>query len=331
MRTCSRLLARVEPVHHGVLDDRLQQQHRHETVGDVGSTCQSYSQPVAEAHALEREISFGQHHFFLDGDLFASVIAQRRVQQLAELLDRCDGACGLHVGHQGRDAVERVVQEMRLKLRAQRGEARGLQPRLQLRCAKRAPLRARAPRSSPTRRTDTAAYVVTTVGIVLYHERVNRGITPKINADFRRPISDGPAVERGMRHRDREQQREMQRDDRGPQGRERDARRDLQERNGNVIASAIHRGIVDINTVSQSSGKPCVTDTCLASSAPMAAEGEAHARDDEARPGAVAAPRRAAARPCLAARVVSGSLARRTTPIRRAAGRPRTIFTSASS
>ena len=70
--------------------------------------------------------------FFKRFFLLAAILVQRRVQQLAELLDGGYRALAPSVRDERRDAVERVVEKVRLNLRAQRRELGGLQLGLEL-------------------------------------------------------------------------------------------------------------------------------------------------------------------------------------------------------
>src|SRR5512132_3481672 len=109
----------------------------------------------------------------------------------------------------------------------------------------------------------TEAYVDTTIGIVLYHERVRRGMSPKrwlicgdanatahasshawatdtaaktVTCSATCAARSGTSGKRVARCRT----------------------------NGRTRASRIHRGVVDSRTVGQPRGNPCVTETCRA-------------------------------------------------------------------
>ena len=109
---------RLDAVADGVLDERLQRQHRHDRVQHLGVDLDAHAQPLAEARLLEPQVLL--HVLQLVGERHVRALAGERVadelgeldQQLARLLrPRVD---------EGGDGGERVVDEVRRDLRAQR-------------------------------------------------------------------------------------------------------------------------------------------------------------------------------------------------------------------
>jgi hypothetical protein len=110
----------LDAVAHRVLDERLQREHRHDRGQHLGRDVDAHLEAVAEARPFEPQVLLdvvqlvGQRHV-------GAVAAERVAGELGELgqqLTRLVGARVDRVRHGG----ERVVDEVRRDLRAQRAE-----------------------------------------------------------------------------------------------------------------------------------------------------------------------------------------------------------------
>ena len=123
---------RLEPVADGVLDERLQDQRRHQDVhrGDVDAILDP--QPIAEVHLLDVEIRAQVFELLRELDFLDADLAQRDAQQIAQPLDHQVGLFRIAMD-QRRDRVQRVEQEVRMQLLLQRLQLRFHQPRFETR------------------------------------------------------------------------------------------------------------------------------------------------------------------------------------------------------
>ena len=122
-----------------VLDERLEDQVRHERVERLGLHVEADDSRSAKRvcsiwRYLREEVELG-----LERDLLLADVLERQAQQVAQAHQRAIGGLDVAV-HQRRDGVERVEEEVRVELLLERLQLRFDQPRLELRrCAARGP------------------------------------------------------------------------------------------------------------------------------------------------------------------------------------------------
>src|SRR5262249_35490121 len=106
-----------------VFDERLKREGRYFCAGEVLRDVEHGDQPISKAQPFELEVAL--HRFELDRerDLRRARSVERVTKERGQTLD---GALGLHrvFGDQCGDGVERVEQEMRIRARLERFEAR---------------------------------------------------------------------------------------------------------------------------------------------------------------------------------------------------------------
>src|SRR5258708_29454530 len=112
----------------------------------------------------------------------------------------------------------------------------------------------------------TPPYIDTIVGVVLYQDHVKRAIMPNRWANCGDAIAEVQAS-RSAWIADTEANNARCSATMGKRNGVSGNRVASRNTNGSITASRIHLGVVDAGTVSQSSGKPCVTETRRASSA----------------------------------------------------------------
>jgi hypothetical protein len=121
-------------VAQGVLHDRLQDEGRDERAGDLVVDLPGDAQAIAEPDLLDLEVLAEELELARERRLEVKGRAQQPAEHLAEQRDHLDRAGGVAAADQHRDAVERVEQEVRLELHAERAELGfdelGLQPSL---------------------------------------------------------------------------------------------------------------------------------------------------------------------------------------------------------
>ena len=120
-----------------VLDERLQQQVRHQRVERVGLDVEADDEAIGEARLLDLEVLCEEVELGLERDFLLAELLERQAQQVAQPHQRPVGGLDVAV-HQRRDRVQRVEQEVRVQLLLQRLELRLDQPGLELRRAQRA-------------------------------------------------------------------------------------------------------------------------------------------------------------------------------------------------
>ena len=125
-----RLDPRAEAVAQRVLDERLHDERRDACAGGVRREIDRHGEPIAESHALDVEVLLDEPHLLAER-LVRGPRVEDVPQQVAEARDQPDDA-GIvaRTGERG-DAVERIEEEVRLKLRAERVEPRGRELRLE--------------------------------------------------------------------------------------------------------------------------------------------------------------------------------------------------------
>ena len=117
-RDAAAALLRLEAVPHGVLDERLDREERHDRREHLGGDLQRHLQPVAEPGALEAQVAVDRAQLLGHGREVA-VPAERVAREVGELEHELAGLRGVGVDER-RDRVERVVDEVRADLRAER-------------------------------------------------------------------------------------------------------------------------------------------------------------------------------------------------------------------
>ena len=112
-----------------VLDERLEQHRRHLRMGQAAVGVDGELQPPAEPRLLDVEIGAREGKLLIERRPLLVGSPQRVAEHFGELLDRRVGSRRIGVNER-RNRVERVEQEMRIDLRAQRLELRAarLQP-----------------------------------------------------------------------------------------------------------------------------------------------------------------------------------------------------------
>ena len=125
-------LLRLETVSHGVLDERLDRQERHDRRQHLGGDLQRHLQSVAEPRALEPEVAVDRAELLGDGREVA-VPAERVAREVGELEHELAGLRRVGVDERG-DRVQRVVDEVGADLRTEgahlgfgEGGARGVE------------------------------------------------------------------------------------------------------------------------------------------------------------------------------------------------------------
>ena len=125
---------RFDAVAHGVFEERLQNQIRHQGIERLRRNVHLNLQSIAEARLLDLGVAFEEIDFFTQGDLLRVRALERMAQQVAKSHEHF--ICGFHVlVHERGDGVERVEKEMRVKLHLQRLQSRFGQPLFQFRRA----------------------------------------------------------------------------------------------------------------------------------------------------------------------------------------------------
>ena len=126
--------ARLDPVAHGVLHQRLQRQHRHDRLQHLRVDLHPHAQPLAEARLLEPQVLLDVLE--LVGQRHVRALARERVaDELGELDQQLARLLRARVDERG-DGGERVVDEVRRDLRPQRAQLGAREPlalRLELR------------------------------------------------------------------------------------------------------------------------------------------------------------------------------------------------------
>ena len=119
-------------VAHGVLNERLEDEVRNHEVKHVGIHRDFYSQPVFKPRLLDLKIALKKIQFFAQGDFLDTDIVQRITKKVAEPGKDSIGGVDVPV-HQGGDGVERVEEEMGMKLHLERLKLSLCKLRLKLR------------------------------------------------------------------------------------------------------------------------------------------------------------------------------------------------------
>src|SRR6476620_2709799 len=102
---------------HGVLDDRLENERRHETLERSVRRTDVCVPSVATAHFLDREVFADELEFLGERDLEARRRAVNFVKQTSEVVEHCVRIVASPRPPQLTDRVQRVEQEMRTNLR----------------------------------------------------------------------------------------------------------------------------------------------------------------------------------------------------------------------
>jgi len=116
--------ARPQPVAERVLDQRLQDQRRHQRAQRRLVDAPPHAQAVAEPDLLDLDVAPQEIELGSQRRLELGGAAQQRAQDVPEQRDHLDRARVIGAADQHRDAVERVEQEVRLQLQAERAELR---------------------------------------------------------------------------------------------------------------------------------------------------------------------------------------------------------------
>jgi hypothetical protein len=124
----------AQAVAHRVLHEGLHAERRHARVAQRRRDVDVHAQALAHAEPLDGEVLLDELELLGQGDLVPRVAAQRRAQERAERQEGVGGARVLAVAHEGHGGVERVEDEVRAELRAERPELRlGEPPRQRVR------------------------------------------------------------------------------------------------------------------------------------------------------------------------------------------------------
>ena len=115
----------------GVLDERLQKEVGHGGTRHLRVDAHPHVEPVGEPHELELDVAIDEHQLALERDLLFVGVLERQPQQVAELLDH-QPRLARRAFDVGGNRIQRVEQEMRIELRAQRREPRLGQRPLQI-------------------------------------------------------------------------------------------------------------------------------------------------------------------------------------------------------
>ena len=142
-----------EPVADRVLDERLQNQMRHERESSAWLDLQLHRQPLTEARTLDVEVRVEARELFVERHLVLPDALERQSKQRVQLPQHSLGCFGRLV-RELRDRVQTVEQEVRLKLKTEELQLRASQLDLEHVRSDRAiavlPMEVRA----PTRRND---------------------------------------------------------------------------------------------------------------------------------------------------------------------------------
>ena len=138
------LHARGRAVAHRVLDERLQRERGHARVEQRGIDRGVHAKPIAESYALELEVLAHERPFIAKRNEIA-VLLERRAQQRRHLLGRVGRAARID-GNQLHHRVQRIEEEVRVQLRAERPELHANAGSLRARGALRSLDRVRDPR-----------------------------------------------------------------------------------------------------------------------------------------------------------------------------------------
>ena len=109
------------PVAHGVLHEGLQQERGYRVLLDALFHPKRNLKAIPEPCVDEGEICPKDGHFLPDRDLTPAGIVKRLTKQVAQAPDHLVGRNGIFV-HGGGDGVQRIEEEVRLQLEAQRFE-----------------------------------------------------------------------------------------------------------------------------------------------------------------------------------------------------------------
>ena len=120
-----------------VLDERLQDEVRHERVERLGLDVEADNQAVGEARLLDLDVLREEVQFRLQWDFLLADVLERQPQQIAQTHERPVGGLDVAV-HQRRNGVQRVEQEVRVELLLERLELSFDEPGLELSGAERA-------------------------------------------------------------------------------------------------------------------------------------------------------------------------------------------------
>ena len=107
----------------GVLDERLQDQGRHQDVVESGFDVQLHGEPVLKTHLFDLQIAFEEGEFLAQRHFLGVGLFQADAQQFAEPGYDPVGILWILMD-QGGDDMERVKQEVRVQLHAQHLQSR---------------------------------------------------------------------------------------------------------------------------------------------------------------------------------------------------------------
>src|SRR5713101_1116159 len=100
---------------HGVLDQRLQNEQRHADLQQPRLDVNRDGESVAESYLQDVEIRLENGELLSQGDFLDILGIKAQAQKISKLCHHL--VCGVDIAvHQGRDRVERIEEEMWLKL-----------------------------------------------------------------------------------------------------------------------------------------------------------------------------------------------------------------------
>ena len=107
-----------------VLDQRLQDERRHERGADVGIDVPRHVQPIAKAYELDVDEASEVAQLVGERNLGRHLAVERRAKQIAESREHVDGGVVLSFPDETGDRIQRIEQEVRIELHAKRMDAR---------------------------------------------------------------------------------------------------------------------------------------------------------------------------------------------------------------
>src|SRR5262249_30709784 len=104
-------------VNYGVLDERLQDHARNESVCDFAANVFDQREPVGESNALDLQVVRDELHFHPYGDLSRTITVERYTQQLTQAGEHLHDRVVAAFKSEHRYGVQGIEQKMRLELR----------------------------------------------------------------------------------------------------------------------------------------------------------------------------------------------------------------------
>lgn len=108
--------ARFDPtVTNGVLDERLQDERRHESLGRLLVHVDFDREPFCESSPHDRQVVVEHRQLFTQGDAIGARRPQGSAQEIGQPFEHRVGPFDVAVHHR-RDGVQRIEEEVRLEL-----------------------------------------------------------------------------------------------------------------------------------------------------------------------------------------------------------------------